>query len=222
MVQMQEKPRVQAVAAAEKRYAPIVLRLPPQWELTEQCLMEIASLNDPWRFERNAEGALEIVPPPGPLSSKRGVQILIQIAAWILNGGFGDLFESSAGFRLGDSSIRAADVSWVSDERLAGVEMDHEGAWPVCPDFVVEIRSPSDRLPQQQAKMRQWMANGARLGWLIDPFSDTVWVYREHQAESEQLERPDQLDCGEVLPGITINLAHSEINETLDAIKEAN
>ena len=164
MVRMQEKPRVQAVAAAEKPYAPIVLRLPPQWELTEQCLMEIASLNDPWRFERNAEGALEIVPPPGPLSSKRGVQILIQIAAWILNGGLGDLFESSAGFRLGDSSIRAADVSWVSDERLTGVEMDHEGAWPVCPDFVVEICSPSDRLPQQQAKMRQWMTNGARLG----------------------------------------------------------
>ena len=208
MVQMQEKPRVQAVAAAEQPYAPIVLRLPPQWELTEQCLMEIASLNDPWRFERNAEGALEIVPPPGPLSSKRGVQILIQIAAWILNGGFGDLFESSAGFRLGDSSIRAADVSWVSDERLAGVELDHEGAWPVCPDFVVEIRSPSDRLPQQQAKMRQWMANGARLGWLIDPFSDAVWIYREDQTEPEQLERPNQLDCGDILPNLTINLSH--------------
>ena len=208
MVQMQEKPRAQAVAAAEKAYAPIVLRLPPQWELTEQCLMEIASLNDPWCFERNAEGALEIVPPPGPLSSKRGVQILIQIAAWILNGGFGDLFESSAGFRLGDSSIRAADVSWVSDERLAGVEMDNEGAWPVCPDFVVEIRSPSDRLPQQQAKMRQWMANGARLGWLIDPFSGTLWVYRERQTEPEQLERPAQIDCGDILPNLTINLSH--------------
>ena len=208
MVQTQEKPRVEAPATAETLYAPIVLRLPPEWELTEQCLMEIASLNDPWRFERNAEGALEIVPPTGPLSSKRGVQILIQIAAWILNGGFGDLFESSAGFRLGDTSIRAPDVSWVSNERLADVEVGAEGAWPICPDFVIEIRSPSDRLPQQQAKMRQWMANGARLGWLIDPFEDAVWVYREDQGEPEKIERPSELDCGDILPGLTIDFTH--------------
>ena len=73
---------------------------------------------------------------------------------------------------------------------------------------MIKIRSPSDRLPQQQAKMRQWMANGARLGWLIDPFEDAVWVYRENQDEPEQIERLSELDCGDILPGLTIDLAH--------------
>ena len=206
MVQTQEKPREAAIAVESEPYAPIVLRLPTHWELTEQCLMELSSLNDPWRFERSSEGALEIVPPPGPLSSDRGGRVYAQV---LLGGDDrGSAFESSAGFRLADTSIRAPDVSWVSNERLAGIEVDHEGAWPVCPDFVVEVRSPSDRLSQQQMKMRQWMANGARLGWLIDPFGDSVWVYREQQGEPEQITRPNQLDCGDVLPGLTIDLAH--------------
>ena len=206
MVQTQQRPKEAAVAAAAKPYAPIVLRLPPHWDLTEQCLLELASLNDPWRFERSAEGALEIMPPPGPRSSDRGGRIYAQV---LLGGDDqGSAFESSGGFRLADSSIRAPDVSWVSRERLAGIEVDHEGAWPVCPDFVVEIRSPSDRLSRQQAKMRQWMSNGARLGWLIDPFEDAVWVYRETAPEPEHLERPTQLDCGDILPNLRIDLSH--------------
>ena len=206
MVQTQQRPKEAAVAAAAKPYAPIVLRLPPHWDLTEQCLFELASLNDPWRFERSAEGALEIMPPPGPRSSDRGGRIYAQV---LLGGDDqGSAFESSGGFRLADSSIRAPDVSWVSNERLAGIEVDHEGAWPVCPDFVVEIRSPSDRLSRQQAKMRQWMSNGARLGWLIDPFEDAVWVYRETAAEPERLERPTHLDCGDILPNLRIDLSH--------------
>lgn len=211
MVQTQEKPQEAAAVTAVKAvkanaWAPLSLRLPGEWELSEQCLIELASLNDPWRFERSAEGALEIMPPPGPRSSDRGGRIYAQV---LLGGDDrGSAFESSGGFRLADSSIRAPDVSWVSNERLAGVEVDHEGAWPVCPDFVVEIRSPSDRLSQQQAKMRQWMSNGARLGWLIDPFEDAAWVYREGVGEPERIERPAKLDCGDVLPGLVIDLAH--------------
>ena len=214
MVQTQEKPQLKEVAAAAvtdvkaNAWAPLSLRLPGEWKLSEQCLLELASLNDPWRFERSAEGALDIMPPPGPRSSKRGLRIAHQLINWDLDEAFGDVFESSGGFRLADSSIRAADVAWVSRERLAGIEVDHEGAWPVCPDFVVEIRSPSDRLSRQQAKMRQWMSNGARLGWLIDPFEDAVWVYRETAAEPERLERPAELDCGDVLPGLVIDLSH--------------
>ena len=194
-------------AAAPPQGWPLSLYLPAQWALTDGRLLDLASLNDAWRFERSADGALEISPVVGPRSSGRRVRIGVQIVSWCDADGSGAVF-TSAGFRLADTSIRAAAVAWISDERLATIDATDEGYWPICPDFVIEIRSSSDRLPQQQAKMRQWMANGARLGWLIDPFEDTVWVYREDQDEPEQIERPNELDCGDILPGLTIDLAH--------------
>lgn len=203
---MPETPLTEETPAAPRRW-PVALRLPAHWALPDDRLLELAGPNDAWRFERSAAGALEISPVIGPRSSGRRVRIGAQLIFWCDADGSGAAF-TGAGFSLSDGSLRAAALAWVSDQRLATIDTTAEGYWPVCPDFVVEIRSPSDRLPQQQAKMRQWMANGARLGWLIDPFSDAIWVYREDQAEPEQLERPNQLDCGDILPNLTINLSH--------------
>lgn len=203
---MPETPLTDETPAAPRIW-PVVLRLPARWTLSDDRLLELAGLNDAWRFERSADGALEISPVIGPRSSGRRVRIGAQLIFWCDADGSGAAF-TGAGFSLSDGSLRAAAVAWISAERLATIDTTDESYWPVCPDFVVEIRSPSDRLPLQQTKMRQWMANGARLGWLIDPLSDAVWVYREDQAEPEQIERPNQLDCGDILPNLTINLSH--------------
>ena len=97
------------------------------------------------------------------------------------------------------------DAAWLSPKRADTVLEDQQGYWPVCPDFVLEVRSPSDRLSAQQEKLQRWIEYGARLGWLIDPEGEAVWVYREG-AEPEQLERPSELSGGEVLAGLVVEL----------------
>ena len=92
-------------------------------------------------------------------------------------------------FRLPNGWRRAPHACWISDERLSGIEPGDEGVWAVCPDFVVEVRSVTDRLAPVQAKMEMWQSQGARLGWLVDPFESVVWVYGE-ESEPERLERP--------------------------------
>ena len=106
-------------------------------------------------------------------------------------------------------SARDPDAAWLSNERLQEIDTENEGIWAVCPDLVVEVRSPGQTLRNQQEKMREWMEAGARLGWLIDPFSDegVAWVYRAGAAEPDRLERPSALRGEEVAEGLTVDLA---------------
>ena len=187
---------------------PIVLRM-PEGVLTDAFLIEISNCNEPLHFERSPEGALEISPPPGTPSGRRSGRIFAQILQWSDEEERGESFPSGSGFSLSIGSARDADSAWVSNERLQDASTDSEGLWDVCPDLVVEVRSKGQTIRKQQEKMEEWMAAGARLGWLIDPFTDDgiAWIYREGTDEPERLERPDSLSGEVVAEGLTVDLA---------------
>lgn len=186
---------------------PIVLRLPEGF-LTDDLLIEISILNEPLQFERSPEGVLEISPPPATLSGRRGGRIFAQILQWSDEEETGESFPSGSGFSLSIGSARDPDSAWVSNERMRDADADSEGLWQVCPDLIVEVRSRGQTVRKQHEKMEEWMTAGARLGWLIDPFTDegVAWVYRADAAEPERLERPDSLSGEEVAEGLTVDL----------------
>ncbi|WP_017324348.1 Uma2 family endonuclease [Synechococcus sp. PCC 7336] len=167
----------------------------------------LAAANRDLRLERTADGKLSVSPPTGSESSQRNLSICLQLGNWAeANEALGVAFESSGGFELPNGATRAPDASWVSRERWdALTQEEKEGFAPLCPDFVVELRSKSDRLDVLQNKMREYLASGARLGWLIDPQNFRVEIYRSG-AEMLVLERPNQLSGEDVLPGFTLSL----------------
>lgn len=186
---------------------PIVLHL-PAGVLTDDLLIQISNLNEPLHFERSPEGALEISPPPGTLSGRRGSRIAAQIMKWADEQRNGEGFAAATGFRLVTSAARDPDAAWISTERLNDVDTHDEGLWSVCPDLIVEVRSRGQTVLRQQEKMQEWMASGARLGWLIDVYTKEgeVWVYRQGESEPERLERPDSLSGEDVAEGLSVDL----------------
>ena len=185
---------------------PLRLQLPSGWQLTDDRFLELCSLNEGWRIEVDGEGGLLIMVPTGPMSSARGGSVLAQIWIWSDEHESGMAFDSSATFLLPNGDRRMPDAAWIGDERLAEIEDDHYIIWRICPEFVVELRSGSDRLEPQQAKMELWLSQGARLGWLIDPLDETVWIYRPGE-EPERVERPTSLTAVEIADDLTIDFS---------------
>lgn len=184
---------------------PLALRLPPDWELTNEKLLELCSLNESVPFEVDETGALILNMPSGPTSEWMGYEIGWQLRSWA-DVDAGDLvFGSSALFELPDGNRRSPDIAWASGERLAGIDIYDGDFWYLAPEFIVEVRSLTDDIERLQAKMELWLRNGVRLGWLVDPFDQRVWVYRP-EAEAALLERPEELSDEEVLPGLTVDL----------------
>ena len=188
--------------------APMVVRFPLGF-LTDEILLEISNLNDSWRFERNAEGALEISVPTGSIGGSRSMHVAGQVYAWWSAHEEGMVFDSSTGFRLPSDSVRSPDAAWASSDSIEDMQPDDDGYWKICPDFVVEVVSAGQDSQRQQEKMRELVVAGARLGWLIDPFSNqgVAWIYREGNPEPERLERPDTLSGEDVAEGLTVDLA---------------
>ncbi len=183
---------------------PLRLQLPSDWELTDECFLELGRLNEGWRIEADGEGGLLIMAPTGPMSSARGSSALAQIWVWSDAHESGMVFDSSATFLLANGDRRMPDAAWISDERLAEIADDDDIIWRICPDFVVEVRSQSDRLAPQQVKMELWISQGARLAWLVDPLEETVWIYRPGQ-EPEQVERPESVTATEIADDLVID-----------------
>ncbi len=181
------------------------MKLPAGWEPTDAALIELSQCNEAWRFELTAERELVIVSPGGLGSSARGVRILAQVSAWSDAQGGGAVFGPQLGVRLPDRSMRMPDAAWISEQRLGELDVDDEGLLPGCPELIVEIVSRSDALDDQRSKIEQWIANGAQLGWLIDPFRDAALIYRPG-AEPEQLARPDSLSGEAVCVGLEVSL----------------
>ncbi|TAG86159.1 MAG: Uma2 family endonuclease [Oscillatoriales cyanobacterium] len=191
----------------------ISLEVPNSIALLVSCeqFEALALANPDLRLERTTEGELIVNPPTGGESSERNFNITGQLARWCDdNEDLGSGFDSSGGFILPNGANRSPDASWVSRERLEALTpKQRKGFVPLCPDFVVELRSASDSLSTLQTKMREYIDNGARLGWLlgwlIDPQNRRVEIYRQ-QAEVEILINPTELSGEDVLPGFVLNL----------------
>lgn len=175
-------------------------------KLNDREFFEFCQLNRDLRIERTSEGDVIVMPPTGSKTGVREFVLTSQFGAWVERDGTGKGFGSSAGFKLPNGATRSPDLAWIRNERWNALSEDEqEGFAPICPDFVAELRSPSDRLGYVQAKMQEYLENGAELGWLIDPLERTVHVYRAH-LEVECLPNPQTLSGGALLPGLTLNM----------------
>jgi len=152
-------------------------------EPSEQAYLAFCRANPNLRVERNAEGEILIVPPAGGESSNRSLKVAVRLGRWAEKDGRGEAFDSSAQFMLPDGSALSPDAAWVSNESLHRLSREQRKQFlRLCPEFVVEVISPSDRLKDAKAKMEQWIANGVQLAWLIDGDAETVYVYRKNHA----------------------------------------
>lgn len=182
------------------------LHLDPAIVADDAAFAALCRANGDLRLERTAQGAIVVMAPAGGASGRRNAAITAQLFLWSRADGSGTSYDSSAGFRLPNSAIRAPDAAWVVTARLAALPPGaEEGYVPLCPDFVVELRSPSDRIGDVRSKMREYMANGARLGWLIDPAERTVEAYRPGRVV-KRMRGIDALAGDPELPGFVLRL----------------
>lgn len=186
------------------------ITLPPTLELkidlTDEQFFQVCQNNRDLRFERTASGELVIMPPTGGETGKRNFEIVVQLGIWNKKHNLGVGFDSSTGFKLPNGANRSPDVAWVLHERWEALTPQQRQKFlPLCPDFVVELCSPTDSLKQTQAKMQEYIDNGARLGWLIDAKARRVEIYRLNQ-DVEILEQPATLSGEDVLPGFILDL----------------
>ena len=169
-------------------------------------LCQLSTDNEPWTFEYSAEGELIIMPPPGSESSADEGEVSTDLSLWRRSNG-GMSYPSSIGFHLPSGAQRIPDAAWITQERYDNLTpSERRGTINGSPDFVVEVRSRTDRLPPFLDKMQEWMEGGARLGWAIDPFNRHTYLYRAGQYEPELLENPETLSGEDVLSGFTFEV----------------
>ncbi|MBD0260925.1 MAG: Uma2 family endonuclease [Cytophagales bacterium] len=174
--------------------------------LTDEEFFAFCVANKELRIERNSKREILIMPPSGSETGFFNAGLIIEIGVWNRQTGLGIVFDSSAGFTLPNKAVRAADVAWMGKERWEAVpEADRKKFARICPDFVAEIKSPSDSVRALQEKMREWLENGCRLGWLIDPEDRQVYVYTPGQPDPPALPLGKVNGAG-VLPGLEIDL----------------
>ncbi len=174
--------------------------------LTREQFVQLALANRDLQLERTATGELIVMPPTGSDTGNRNLDIEGQLWLWNRQTKLGKAFNSSTGFHLPNGADRSPDASWVRQDRWDALTPEQrKGFAPLCPDFVLELRSESDNMEPLRAKMREYMANGARLGWLIDRKNKKVEIYRQGQ-EVEVLDNPSTLSDEDVLPGFVLDL----------------
>jgi Uma2 family endonuclease len=183
------------------------LRIRPAGTISDDALYEFCRMNRDLRIERTRDGELVIMSPTGAETGRRNFGLIVAFGNWALADASGVGFDSSTGFILPNGAERSPDLAWVKRDRWDALTVEQRRKFaPLCPDFVVELRSPSDDLEERQAKMREYLANGAALGWLIDPDARRVWIHRPSGAV-ELLDDPVQLSGEPLLPGLVLALS---------------
>ena len=185
---------------------PLIVHLRPVVNLTDDQLYEFSQINRDLRIERNAQGELIIMPPTGGDTGERNAEITMQLRLWAKRNGEGTTFDSSSGFRLNNGAVRSPDAAWVKRSRLDALSAEERQKFiPLCPEFAIELRSPTDSLSVLQEKMREYLDNGAQLAWLIDPEQRRVYVYRP-QEPVQELDKPETVSGAPLLSGFELDL----------------
>jgi Uma2 family endonuclease len=197
----------QVTTYTEVETHPLVVRLRPVIDLTDDQFFEFCQINRDLRIERTVEGELLIMPPTGSETGGSNFRLAVQLGNWTEQDGTGTGFDSSTGFTLPNGATVSPDISWVKLERWNALSaLQRTKFAPIVPDFVVELRSKSDSLKDLQKKMQQYMDNGVRLGWLIDRKQRRVYVYRPGVAV-QQLDNPETVSGDPELPGFVLKLS---------------
>lgn len=175
-------------------------------DLTDEQFFQLCHDNNDLRFERNSQGDITITAPAGSETSARNSDVNADLVFWNRRTKLGIVFDSSGGFKLPNGSDRSPDASWVAKDRWEALTREERSRFaPICPDFVMELMSPSDSLKTLQTKMQEYMDNGARLGWLINRRDREVEVYRIGQPR-EILKSPQSLSGEDVLPDFVLDM----------------
>ncbi|KAM3095520.1 Uma2 family endonuclease [Phormidesmis sp. 146-12] len=178
----------------------------PIVRLTDDQFYQLCRANPDIKFERNPKGELLIMPPTGGETGRGNAKLTSRFVVWNEQTDLGEVFDSSTCFRLPNGASRSPDVAWIRRDRWDTLTPDQKEKFPpIAPDFVLELLSPTDSLKETQAKMQEYMAGGVKLGWLIDPKSQRVEIYRPDQ-DPEILESPATLSGETVLIGFSLDL----------------
>lgn len=188
--------------------SPLVVQIPPSMQMTDEQFFDFCQVNRDLRIERNQFGEISIMPPTGGKTGNRNFSIAGQLYVWAEKDGTGVCFDSSTGFKLSTGADRSPDVSWMKLERWNSLSAEQQEKFvPLCPDFVVELRSLSDNLKPLKEKMKEYMREpGVQLGLLIDRKHRRVYIYRPGVPE-KCLENPATVSGELVLPGFVLNMS---------------
>jgi len=185
----------------------LTLRFRPGLRLTDKAFMRLCQANPELRLERTAFGELEIMTPATSGTGGRNANLTASLVQWAKADGTGLCFDSSAGFTLPNGAIRSPDASWIARDNWEALSPEERAGFAqISPDFVAELRSPTDKRYRLRTKMQEYIDQGTRLGWLIDPMNETVEVYRSGKPV-ETLKRPMTLSGKDVLRGFTLDLS---------------
>lgn len=184
----------------------ILVQIPNTLRVTDDQFLELVRANPDLRMERTPEGELIIMSPTGSEGGNYNAELTTDFGIWNRQAKLGKIFDSSTGFKLPNGATRAPDTAWVKQSRWDALTPEQQkGFAPICPDFVLELASETDDIEMLQAKMQEYLENGCSLGWLIDPKTRQVEIYRPDQ-EVEVLQNPESLSGEDVMLGFTLNL----------------
>ncbi|HLO51880.1 MAG TPA: Uma2 family endonuclease [Kamptonema sp.] len=188
----------------------LTLNVPTAVGITDEQFYQLSVANEEWRLELTAEGELIIMPLVGGETSIRNANLNLELGSWNRQTQLGKVFGSSTVFRLPNGAKRSPDASWVLRSRWEALSIEDKRKFPpICPDFVIELRSQTDSLEKLRLKMLDYQANGCRLGWLIDPLTPLVEIYRldrDVETINFSFDQPPTLSGEDVLPGFLLDL----------------
>jgi Uma2 family endonuclease len=190
----------------ETEITPMELKFHPVISINDDQLFEFCQLNRDCRIERKVTGEIIIMPPTGSETDQRNFDLIVQLGIWTKQDGTGVGFGSSGGFTLPSGAVRSPDAAWIKKTDWEAISLEKRQKFaPICPEFVIELRSASDSLKVLKNKMEEYIENGTLLGWLIDRVQRKVYIYRPNTVV-EELENPTTLSGENILPGFMLDL----------------
>jgi Uma2 family endonuclease len=184
---------------------PMPITLRPAAPVSNEELMRLSQANQAYRLERNKEGEITMMAPLTGNSGSNEILVSAELFVWARSNGRGRTFSPNTGFVLPDGSCLMPDACWVANDRWNRLTPEQRDEYvPLCPDFVIEVRSKTDRRRALEAKMQVWMENGAKLGWLIDPREGSATIYQPGRAE-RTLQKPDIIEGVDPVAGFGLH-----------------